>query len=132
MNTVTFDNWWAQPIHCPFCGEVLYPDQTESCKHLLYILSAGNFVMRSARFDAELGQEAGECWPEFSQGERERIGRPETVARDVLLLLPNGIEFDITTPTDGALIGFAAYQEELCAFGKDHQSPYDEASTPCT
>jgi hypothetical protein len=129
MNSITLDNWWAQPIHCPFCGAALQPNDDSCCKHLLYIVCAGNFVLRSARFDAELGPVVLDFGPEFSLEERERIGPPHEVARKVLDGLPNGIEIDLTTPTDGAFIGFAAYKEELCAFGKDPQSPYadDEA-----
>jgi hypothetical protein len=128
MNSITLDNWWAQPIHCPFCGQALVPNEEVPCKHLLYIIAYGNFVMRSVRFDSCIGLDQEEFGPEFSRAEVDSIGSPVAVANRVLESLPNGVEFDVTTPSDGALIGFAAYHEELCAYGKDHQSPYDEAT----
>ena len=125
MNTVVFDNWFLQPIHCPFCGHALPPNEEVACKHLLYIIANDNFVFRSERFDAILGADQDDFGPEFSRADSARYGGPLRAARDVIEQLPNGIEFDLPTPTDGALIGFAAWDAELCAFGKDHQSPYD-------
>jgi hypothetical protein len=38
----------------------------------------------------------------------------------------NSIEFYIDYPGAVCLIGFAALDEELCGWGRDHKSPYAE------
>jgi hypothetical protein len=127
-NKVVFLNWYAQPIHCPFCGTALEPTEQVSCKHLLYIIHGGNFIIRSARFDAALGvePESGEWWPEFGEEEKARFGPPHLVVNLVRDAFVNSIEFHIDDPGDVCLIGFAALEEELCGWGIHHQSPYAE------
>lgn len=126
MNRCTLSKWYFQPVHCPFCGEALAPDEGLSCKHLLYIISAGNFVSRSDRFDQALGLALGDgdFWPEFGIEDKSKFGDPHVAACKVLETLPAHLEFQIDGPTDSVLIGFAALDEELCGFGKDHKSPY--------
>jgi hypothetical protein len=125
-NLVVFDNWYAQPIHCPFCGEALPADEQVSCKHLLYIISAGNFCTRSELFDQELGlePESGPCWPELSRDEIHLLGKPYEVANRVRGRMDVSIEYEIRNPSDSAFIGFAALDDELCGWGRNHQSPY--------
>jgi hypothetical protein len=127
-NKVVFENWYDQPIHCPFCGAALDPSDRNNCKHLLYVILDGNFMMRSARFDMALGiePESGECWPEFTAEERNRFGPPRMIVNSVRDEFVNSIEFHIQDPGDVCLIGFAALDEELCGCGRDHQSPYAE------
>lgn len=124
-NSITLCNWYAQPIHCPFCGEAMEPDEGLSCKHLLYVIAAGNFISRTERFDQLLNEEFGESdgWPEFLTSDINQIGDPYEVANKIRNKFES-VEFDIQTPTDGTFIGYAAFFEELCAFGKDHASPY--------
>ena len=125
MNTVVVENWYAQPIHCPFCGHAQIPNE-KNCKHLLYVIVDGNFAERSPRFDALLGGEASECHPEFSINDRAKFGKPRDVADQVRDKLPTSIEFLIMDPGGGSEVGFAALDEELCGWGRDHQSPYLE------
>ena len=127
-NKVVFENWYAQPIHCPFCGASLDPPEQDACKHLLYIIHGGNFITRSARFDRALGiePESGDWWPEFGTEEKERFGKPHMVVNAVRDHFVNSIEYHIDDPGDVCLIGFAALDEELCGWGIRHQSPYAE------
>jgi hypothetical protein len=125
-NRVVLERWYAQPIHCPFCGAALEPNEEVACKHLLYIISGGNFVLRSDRFNQTLEIDVGEFGPEFSLKEKARFGSPESAAAGVLGMLPNGVEYEIVAPTDSAFVGFAAFEEELCGWGIDHQSPYSK------
>lgn len=130
-NTVVLEGWYAQPIHCPFCGASLMPDDGESCKHLLYVISGGDFVARSHRFDRLLGLEPGEgaCWPFFSQEEKKRLGKPFDVADRVRGELVASLEYQINNPGDTTCVGYAALDEELCGWGVDHQSPYNRAES---
>lgn len=133
-NRVILNGWSSQPIHCPFCGEALLPNEQESCKHLLYIIAAGNFITRSARFNKLLGQEPGEsdCWPEFGRVDKVRFGSPDEAATKVREALTAFVEFEIWSLTDAASIGFAALDEELAAPGYCGQSPYETAEIPTT
>lgn len=128
-NTVVLESWYAQPIHCPFCGAPLRPDEDVSCKHLLYVISGGDFVARSRRFDTLLGIEPGEgaCWPFFSNDEKQRFGKPLDVANRVREQLVASLEYQIYDPGDATCIGYAALDEELCGWGLDHQSPYEKS-----
>lgn len=126
-NCVRFDNWYAQPIHCPFCGHALEPIEEVSCKHLLYVAAAGNFLYRSQRFDEKLGEMFGvsEGRPDFDLNDKKNIGAPYDLAKKVRAEFPPSIEFEIVGPTDSSFVGYAALDDELCVFGRDHQSPYD-------
>lgn len=132
-NTVVLEGWYAQPVHCPFCGAPHIPAHDEWCKHLLYVISDGDFVVRSRRFDILLGIEPGEdvCGPFFSDDERQRFGKPSDAADRVREQLVASLEYQITDPGDTTYIGYAALDEELCGWGVDHQSPYErEALEP--
>lgn len=125
-NTVTLDAWYAQPVHCPFCGEAIAPVDGASCKHMLYIIGDGNFLYRSEQFDRLIGIVPGEgpCWPEFSTSEKNSLGNPHDVATRVREQLVASMEFEIRNPSDSTHIGYAALDEELCGWGIDHMSPY--------
>lgn len=127
VNKLVLENWWAQPIHCPFCGEALQPDDQVSCKHLLYVIAAGNFLFRSKRFDEALGiePESGVLWPEFTEAESSIHGCPYDVAIKILGMFINNLGYENRGPTDSSMVGFAAMEEELCAFGVVHCSPYN-------
>ncbi len=127
MNKCILKAWDAQPIHCPFCGKALQSYEQVSCKHLLYIISSGNYVSRTDRYDKLLGLApgTGEAYPEFSAEERTRLGDPHNAACKVLEKLPAGLEFEIYGPTDSTFIGFAALDDELCGWGVAHKSPYE-------
>jgi hypothetical protein len=43
-SVVVLQGWYAQPIHCPFCGEKIEPPETIGCKHHLYLIFSGQFV----------------------------------------------------------------------------------------
>jgi hypothetical protein len=124
-NCVVLYDWYLQPVHCPFCGVAQEPNEENPCKHLLYIIASGNFVFRSPRFDANLPSEANDIWPEFSREDKKKLGEPITVANAILEALPNGTEFEISGPSDSAFLGFAAIEDELCGWGRNHQSPYE-------
>jgi len=106
MNEVIITDWSA-PVHCPYCGVALEPNGSAACDHVLYIISSGNFVERSARFDQSLGVAQGSCWPEFSREEIERLGRPYDAASRVRLSFTDNMEFEIRGVTDSAYVGYA-------------------------
>lgn len=126
MNNVILSDWYAQPIHCPFCGEALWPSDGASCKHLLYIISAGNFVGREARFDMRLSANdyVDTNWPEFCREEIHKYGQPYDVANRIRQTFTNSVEYEIQGPTDSSYVCFASLDEELCGWGYSHQSPY--------
>ena len=126
MNEITLENWYDQPIHCPFCGEAPDPISEKRCKHLLYIIGDGNFYERSARFNELLGDTTTETDPAFGYIEKSRFGKPYEVATRIRTELPVHVEFQIVDPNDIFYIGFAALDEELCAWGHHHQSPYEK------
>lgn len=123
---IVLNAWYAQPIHCPFCGEALAPNEELGCKHLLYVMSADNFIHRAERFDqlAGINPDENVLWPEFSTQDREKYGKPINVARKLLEQLVSAVEFEIQNPSDSTFVAFAPFENELCSFGKDHASPY--------
>lgn len=123
---IVLDAWYAQPIHCPFCGVALTSDEQVGCKHLLYVLSAANFVHRTDRFDqlAGINPDDNIWWPEFNAQDKEKYGKPIDVASNLLEQLVSAVEFEIRGPTDSTLVGFAPFENELCIFGREHKSPY--------
>lgn len=127
-NCVRFENWYAQPIHCPFCGQALEPTNEVSCKHLLNVIAAGNFLYRSNRFDETLAHLfcASEGWPDFDLSDKKNIGASYDVANKVRAEFSPSVEFEIAGPTDSSFIAYAALDNELCAFSKEHQSPYED------
>jgi len=124
VNRVVLNDWYAQPVHCPFCGVAIMPSEETWCKHLLYAIVGGNFAFRSARFNAQLPGEADDLGPEFSLKDRGSMGAPISVAKDVLETMPNGTEFEICDPADSTFLGFAVLESELCGWEREHKSPY--------
>lgn len=125
-NNVFVQNWYSQPIHCPFCGKALESQSDVACKHLLFIISAGNFVARSKRCDSLIGNgsEDGVVWPEFSVHDKQKFGLPTEVSIKVLEKSPSSMQYCLEGPTDTTFVGFAPLEEELCQWGKTHESPY--------
>lgn len=126
QSTVVLEHWYAQPLHCPFCGEDVQPDSDVGCPHLLYVAAAGNFLFRSERFDDVLGHLIGsseENGSEFSRGDIVRLGKPYVVANKVRSAFLTSVEFDVRTPTDSNFVAFAALDSELCGFGKNQSKP---------
>lgn len=129
--TMCIENWYCQPIHCPFCGTALEPSNGTSCKHLLYIIHGGNFVVRTERFDFAFNKNYGETegWPEFWIPDKKRIGNPYEIANQIRVAnFHSSVEFDIVDPGGNSFICFAPMEAELCLFGRDHQSPYSKDS----
>lgn len=126
-NIVRLEAWYAQPIHCPFCGAASPPESQDDCKHLLYAILGGNFVARSARFNRLLGipNSAEFDEPEFTLNDKKRWGDPRTVAKKIRSQLLVSMEYQIVDPNDCAYVAFAAYEEELCGWGLDHRTPYE-------
>lgn len=127
QNTVRFEAWYVQPIHCPFCGVASPSESQENCKHLLYVILGGNFVARSPRFDRLLGILNRDDFddPEFTFDEKKRWGGVHTAAQKARAQLPVSMEYQIVDPGDCAYLGFAAYDDELCGWGLKHKSPYE-------
>lgn len=123
---ITLQNWWAQPIHCPFCGTSLAPSDHDSCRHLLYIIGGGNFLYRSRRLNSAIGiQDSDDPEDgEFTSKQIAVFGRPSVVIQKIGNKFTNLVVFDISSFTDGNIIGFAPLDEELCLFGRVHISPY--------
>lgn len=125
-NCVKFENWYDQPIHCPFCGHAQQPNIDAQCKHFLYVILGGNFLDRSARFDKNLqdlfGPSSG--WPDFDLSDKKKLGNPYDIANKVRAQMSPSIEYQIIDPCDISYVGFAALDEERCSFGREHRSPY--------
>jgi hypothetical protein len=82
-NTITLEQWYANPIHCPFCGTPSDPE-SEPCKHLLYVILGGDFMLKTNRVDLAIGLPpgSGACDLMFSLEDKRKHGKQlETVAR---------------------------------------------------
>lgn len=127
FNNVVLENWYAQPIHCPFCGSAREPQDDMACKHLLYVILAGDFIFSAERFDQALDKRHGltaDC-SALSVADTTKIGDSNEVAKQIRKAeFQSSVEFQIVDPSDICFICFAPLQEELCQFGKEHQSPY--------
>lgn len=127
MNIVELDNWYAQPIHCPFCGTAFHPTDPNECKHLLYVIFDGNFQDRSERFNelAGLPMNQNDYDPELSFEDFKKYGEPDELVKKVASKVANLTEFQIDNVSDTAYFGFASLENELCGWGLDHVSPYE-------
>jgi hypothetical protein len=88
------------------------------------IIAGDNFVARTPRFDARLDVERGSFGPEFSRADREKLGDPYEVANRVRGDFSSSVEYEVSALTDSVFLGFAAFDEELCGWGIEQQSPY--------
>lgn len=117
-NTITLEQWYENPVHCPFCGTPSDPD-SEPCKHLLYVILGGDFMVRADRVDLSLGLPPGlgACAPLFGLEDKRKHGKPlEAVAR-IAGNFPNFVEYRIVDPGDICYAGFARYEEEIRGWG---------------
>lgn len=66
VNIVSLKNWSSWPICCPFCGkpefdlEAAWPDvdESNSCRHLLYVYAEGEYIYQSTRYRASGGNDS--------------------------------------------------------------------------
>jgi len=126
MNIIELTGWYAQPVHCPFCGEALGPHEPPSCKHLLYVIFDGNFQFRSQRFEeaANFTRKQNEFGPELSIDDINKFGTVEEIVHKASKEFPNLTEFQVDNVSDIAYIGFSNHEAETCGWGLDHTSPY--------
>jgi len=126
MNVVLLKNWTAQPIHCPFCGEPLWPDESSSCQHLLYIHSGFLIGELAERVEPllDLTDAEKEDFPDLQTSTIKRIGGFDTIRQLCDKAFYNLTEFHIDSVHDLGIIGFASMEEELVYWGHKHQSPY--------
>lgn len=125
---VELTGWYAQPVHCPFCGEAIPPGDPEGCKHHLYLILEGEFHHLSDRFIAEMGLPNGlsDELPIRAVSDIETIDECRLRARAVFA---NLVEFQIDAVSDVIYIGFANLETELVGWGREHMSPYEETDT---
>jgi hypothetical protein len=126
VNIIELTGWYAQPVHCPFCGEAQGPHDTSSCKHLLYVIFAGNFLYRSERFENATGilSKDDAYWPELSTVEIEKYGTPEDIVQSTANKFSNLTEYQVDNVSDVAIIGYANLDTETVGWGLYHASPY--------
>ncbi len=123
-NNVVFENWYAQPIHCPFCGHAHEPQDEIACEHLLYVILGGDVIFSAERFDRVLDKRTSSKggWTELSLADKKNIGDPYEVATQIRTAeFRSSVEFQIVDPADICFICFAPLEEELCQFGKERR-----------
>ena len=127
MNVVELENWYAQPVHCIFCGEPLQPDEQVSCKHLVYVVSSGMFCYLADRANELLGlnDEELEFSPDFTRVQLHRLGGVSGIVEKCAGAFPNITEFRVNTVSDITRIAYASCGDELVYWGHQHQSPYE-------
>jgi len=111
MNVVELENWYCNSIHCPFCGPGVKED-TEECKHFLYLLVEGAFVSTSERFMALL------TLPVIDTSEPKWDAKWNWTTKEILSnardIIPHLVEFRLDAVSDIVYIGFSSLEEENC------------------
>ncbi|SCA55933.1 hypothetical protein MTBPR1_140051 [Candidatus Terasakiella magnetica] len=130
MNVVELNQWYAQPIHCPFCGKASHSRDFPGCKHLLYVIFDGNFQYRSNYFNQVIGLSGDEddFDAELNTDEIQKFGEPEDIGAKHSSSFSNLTEFQVDNVSDTAHFGFSSFETELCGWGLEHVSPYMDDS----
>ncbi len=107
---ITLEKWYAQPVHCPFCGCATKLDEPEvSCRHWLYT-AYFEFLTRSERFNKVAGLPE-DLDPDMTTETTEKHGNNYEIINKNQHKFFNLVEYDLPTPSDGTLIGFAPIDE---------------------
>lgn len=97
---VRLEDWYEWPVHCPFCGTK--SDEYDHCQHLLYVVGEGCFLLASDR---------------MGFGDKDMMSIRATDEKlKVADMFPNHVQFEVVTPIDIGIIGFAAFEDELCGW----------------
>ena len=129
-NYLMIHGWYCQPIHCPFCGTPLLPEEEKGCKHLLYIIF-NEFFIRTERFERASKKhfELKDGDTQLSIEEKKKYGAAHAIADKVLKEeFPNAVIFGVVEPSTVVDICFSPFDEELCYWRNESQSPYGEES----
>lgn len=118
MNVVLLRSWWEQPIHCPFCGGAIPPDESIGCEHQLYQFSGGVFLYSSGRFNQAMGIGSDPDCPDDPVEEKDLPAGTTAVSLIAAARqkFANIVEFDVPSPTDGSIVAFAPFESELCGW----------------
>lgn len=126
MTKLIIEQWYAQPIHCPFCGSAIDEEAMGRCDHWLYT-AYDSFLHLSDRVLAFYKIDDNDLWDgEVPDELSTKYGSNYEVVEAIKLEFFNIVEFDLPTPLgDGTVFGFAPLDRELVYWGNDHVSPYD-------
>jgi hypothetical protein len=128
LNIIYLENWYNQPIHCPFCGQasdVEFRTGEVDCRHWLYT-KYFEFLERSDRFECATGLPWGDEDADLTGKFEEKFGSAQEIVERNREKFFNLVEYQVNTASDIALIGFAPIDEELVAWGREEISPYEE------
>jgi hypothetical protein len=123
MQVVKLGGWYDWPVHCPFCGLPHDKDgDIVGCRHLLYVFGLGQFFYRSKRFNTAVNLESYADWgDELPTQVLQDLGGGEVICASIDF--SNHIQFQIESPSDIGLVGFACIDEELVGWGREPISP---------
>ena len=127
QNIIELKNWYAQPVHCPFCGSGLNPHESFACKHQLYLVFDGAFYYIRERFAHELNLPDGDLDSGDIVFDKNIYGSTYDILDRAHGKIPNLVEFRIDNVSDMAHAGFANLDSETVGWGLKHKSPYDDS-----
>lgn len=125
FNAIYLENWYGQPIHCPFCGQAMDPeagDGVVDCRHWLYTRYE-DFLERSDRFNLVSGIPLEDHDAALSIEITEKFGNAWEIVEANREKFSNLVEYQIDTVSDVTWIGFAPIDAELVLFGHEAISP---------
>ena len=126
QNIVELKNWYAQPIHCPFCVIALDPHESFACKHQLYLVFQGAFYYIAERFAHALELPDKKLDSGDLIFDEEAYGSTYDILERAHGRIHNLMEFRIDNVSDDACVGFANLDSEMVGWGLKHQSPYGD------
>jgi len=118
MQVIHLAAWYRQPVHCPFCGDgARGQDTVAGCWHYIYVIQNGELVDYRDRLREIFGLAPG--YKPFSTD--------ADIPAVVDAATTNAMEYRITDPGGkNTHICFAARDVELCGWGIDNESPYQD------
>lgn len=120
MEQIHLEHWYGQNVHCPFCGKVAPGRDTYTgCWHYIYGIMNDVLEDYGPRLRGILGLNEDEdpCCTDID------------IRSKVDLETSNSVEYEIDDPGGNVLlICFSSREQELCSWGKEHESPYEKGT----